>query len=241
MASRTYTSLVLDLGGVLASYSPPNNSGLSRRQVQNGLETPWWHDYERGLISREQCNKAVTTHLQFDEAKWAATLAQMMADLRPNLPFIDAIRVLKKCHPSLKVYCLSNIPGPEFRHLHQTIHDWGIIDEFHASSTAHLRKPDCAAYINFLEQVNEEPENCIFVDNRLENVVAARSLGFRSILFEETDSAIAMLHNLIGDPIARGKKYLRRHAKAHFCEINTGESQPDNYSQLLILQNTGDR
>lgn len=241
MASRNYTSLVLDLGGVLASYYSPRSSGLSRRQIQNGLDSPWWHDYERGLISQNQCNEALTENLKLDRHMWTTALAKMMDTLQPNLVFIDAIRKLKKRHPSLRVHCLSNIPGPEFHHLRRTVDEWSIIDEFHPSSTTHLRKPDLAAYTSFLGAIDEQAENCIIVDDRLENVIAAQSLGFRSILFEDSNSVVTMLHNLIGDPVARGKAYLERHAKHHFCQTNTGRTQPDNYSQLLILQNTGDR
>lgn len=44
-------------------------------------------------------------------------------------------------------------------------------------------KPDPQAYKIMLEQVNVDPKNCIFIDNKQENIDAAKALGIDAILF----------------------------------------------------------
>ncbi|PFH63106.1 hypothetical protein XA68_17750 [Ophiocordyceps unilateralis] len=242
MAFAEYSSLVLDLGGVLAFYSPMTKyTGLSPRQIKNALDSPCWYDYERGKISKQDCYAQVTATFNIDQGGWELALKQMMDGLQVNKDLIAAISSLKEAHPKLRVYCLSNIPQPESEYLMDQVKSWGIIDELYASSDAGHRKPDAALYKYFLERSGNRAQDCIFVDDTLENIVAARVLGFRAILFQDTRAVVRTLHNLLGDPVARGMAFLKSHAGHLFCQTTSGEVQPDNYSQLLILQNTGDR
>lgn len=241
MASLNYSSLAVDLGDVLLLYSTRNIIGLSSRRIKNVLESPSWHDYERGEVSQQDCFNAVTETFGLTMGSWRQAMMQMTEGLQPNTELIAAIRKLKARYPSLRVHCLSNIPEPEFEHLKRAIDVWGIFDGFYTSSMLRCRKPDTAFYKSFLEKSKEVAESCIFVDDRLENITTAISLGFRAVLFEDTKSVITTLCNLLGDPVARGMAYLHKNAKNLFCETSTGEVQRDNYSQILILQNTGNR
>jgi putative hydrolase of the HAD superfamily len=47
-----------------------------------------------------------------------------------------------------------------------------------------LAKPDPAIYLHTLEQLGVAPEEALFLDDRVENVNAARSLGIDAILFK---------------------------------------------------------
>ncbi|KAM0323995.1 hypothetical protein ACHAPQ_008524 [Fusarium lateritium] len=93
----------------------------------------------------------------------------------------------------------------------------------------------------FLKAAKTPASSCIFVDDKIENIIMARTLGFKSIHFNGADDLVRVLHNLLGDPVVRAKTFLKDNAKNLFSTLSTGHIQPDNYSQLLILQNTGDR
>ncbi|KAM0551185.1 hypothetical protein ACHAPJ_008527 [Fusarium lateritium] len=241
MDHYAHTTLVLDLHGVLATYVGKGDTGLSTSQVKAALDSPFWHDYERGKISKDECYEKTTETFNFDLASWTQALEQMRIGIQPNAALISAIKVIKKNYPKLKVYCLCNIPRPELDLIREEVDSWDIIDQFFASSIVKQRKPDVAIYADFLEKAQVSASSCIFVDDRMESVATAQTLGLRCILFKTTDSLITTLHNLLGDPVARAKAYLDQHAKNLFCTLSTGQQQPDNYSQLVILQNTGDR
>jgi len=47
-----------------------------------------------------------------------------------------------------------------------------------------VKKPDVRIYNALIEKLGIPAEECLFIDNRLENVKAAQSVGIRTILFE---------------------------------------------------------
>lgn len=238
---QEYTTLVLDLGGVLANYSTKNAFKLPASLIKSALDCPDWHDYEKGLTSEAECYVKICKEFNIDLETWAEVLEQMRQGLIINKQLISSIKDLKQAYPSMTVVCLSNIPAPELDALSGEIESWGIIDYFIASSAVTERKPDTVIYMKCLDIVKSSASSSIFIDDKIDRVVAAQALGFKGIVFNNNDDITRQLQNLFGDPLKRAKDFLRRNAKNLFCTLSTGQVQPDNYSQLIILQNTGDR
>lgn len=240
ISHQEYNTLVLDLGGVLVNYSTKSTVKVSTSLIKSALDSPDWYAYEKGLTSEDECYTKICKEFGIDLETWTEALEQMREGVEINKLLISSIRVLKQTNPRIKVLCLSNIPAPELDALRGQIESWGILDDFIASSDIQQRKPDIAIYRKCLEIIGASASSCIFVD-KIDRVVAAQSLGFKGIPFDNTDELIRQLHNLFGDPVTRAKGFLQRNAKNLFCTLSTGQVQPDNYSQLVILQNTGDR
>ncbi|RBR24506.1 uncharacterized protein FIESC28_02702 [Fusarium coffeatum] len=238
---QEYTTLVLDLGGVLVNYSTKNTVKVSASLIKSALDSPDWYDYEKGLTSEDDCYTKICKEFGIDLETWIEALEQMREGAEINRLFISSIRALKQTYPRIKVFVLSNIPAPELDALRSEIESWGILDGFIASSDIQERKPDMAIYSKCLERIGVSASSCIFVDDKIDRVVAAQSLGFKGIPLDNTDEFIRRLHNLFGDPVMRAKGFLQRNAKNLFCTLSMGQVQPDNYSQLIIHQNTGDR
>jgi HAD superfamily hydrolase (TIGR01509 family) len=57
-------------------------------------------------------------------------------------------------------------------------------------------KPEAAIYLRCLQTLGVEPAEALFVDDRRENVEAARSLGMEALLFEGEDALAADLERL---------------------------------------------
>lgn len=51
------------------------------------------------------------------------------------------------------------------------------------SGEVHLRKPDRQIFFYALDKMGRAPEECIFVDNSVKNLLAAEELGIQTILF----------------------------------------------------------
>ncbi|KAF5581070.1 hypothetical protein FPANT_9074 [Fusarium pseudoanthophilum] len=241
MQRPNYSSVVLDLGSVLLNYSSKNTVGLTSTQIKSALDSPYWHEYERGKVSKQEAYEQVSQAFKIDPETWTEALEQMKDGMQPNKALISAVQDFKTAYPAVKISCLSNIPGPELALLKDEIDSWGIIDQFVASSDLQQRKPEMGVYSAFLEKIQESAQDCIFIDDKVGSVVNAQCLGFKGIVFTTTDELIRVLHNMLGDPVARAKRYLEQNAKNLFCTMNTGNLQPDNFSQLLILHHTGDR
>ncbi|OAQ99637.1 hypothetical protein LLEC1_07749 [Akanthomyces lecanii] len=240
MTALKYSSLVLDLGGVLLN-TPKVPVDLSPRKVKDALDMPTWHEYETGKLPQHECYDRVAKTFGLDVQVWAETMLKLTVGQEPNTELIAAIRELKSVYPGLRVICLSNIPEPAFELLRELIEGWGIMDQVHVSAISGFRKPNTAAFRDFLSSTHNTSESCIFVDDRIENVISAQCLGFQALLFQNTVSTVAAIHNLLGDPVARGMTYLKQHAGNLFSMTDDGQVHKDNFSQLLILQNTGDK
>ena len=52
------------------------------------------------------------------------------------------------------------------------------------------RKPEKEMYEILLSKIQEIPFNCVFIDDTMENIVAASELGFKTIRFINRDSKI---------------------------------------------------
>ncbi len=56
-----------------------------------------------------------------------------------------------------------------------------------------MAKPDPAIYRHTLQQLGTRPEETLFLDDKIENIDAARTLGIRAIQFSTVDQLRADL------------------------------------------------
>ena len=103
---------------------------------------------------------------------------------RRNIPVVtgflspaeqELVRRLK--NHGYSVYYLSNIPEDVLALLKER----GVLDRFDggvASCEVHINKPDPRIYQTLLDKYHLRADECIFIDDRAENLVAASALGF---------------------------------------------------------------
>jgi putative hydrolase of the HAD superfamily len=72
-----------------------------------------------------------------------------------------------------------------------------LVDEIIISAEEGVAKPDHEFYEIALKRLNSKAENCIFVDDLIENVNAAIALGMNAILHIENETTIASLNAMI--------------------------------------------
>ena len=81
------------------------------------------------------------------------------------------------------------------------------------SAAAHERKPNIGFYKHVIDNSGIDPSRTIFVDDKIENVLTARSFGMHGIVFNDQVKVIQQLKNLCGDPVTRGQNFLASHKK----------------------------
>lgn len=91
-----------------------------------------------------------------------------------------------------------------------------------------------------LESTGADPSRTIFIDDKLDNVLAARSFGMTGIVYDDFENVERTLRNLCFDPTIRGASFLTRHAGRHLSYTSTGVIIHENFAQLLILEATHD-
>ena len=71
-----------------------------------------------------------------------------------------------------------------------------LIDGAIYSFNTRCRKPDRQIYDCLLESSKADPEECVFIDDLIENVHAAQSIGIKGIHFKDEDNLITDLHRI---------------------------------------------
>ena len=81
------------------------------------------------------------------------------------------------------------------------------------SASAHEQKPNISFYQHVINQTGIDPSRTIFIDDKIENVLSARSFGMHGIVFDDQAKVVQQLKNLCGDPILQGTNFLTLHRK----------------------------
>jgi FMN phosphatase YigB (HAD superfamily) len=131
---------------------------------------------------------------------------------------------------------MSNISRPDYEVLRTKPTDWDIFVDIFASGIVGERKPNLGFYKHVLTKIGTDPLTAIFVDDKLDNVLSARSLGLRGIVFEDSSKVMRVLRNLLGNPVHRGRDYNQLHSLT-----DNGITLTENFARLLILEATRKR
>lgn len=210
MQMPSIRAVLFDFGLVLSG--PPDP--LAHRRMETilntthaALEVPYWryrHDYDLGVLSGVEFWRAVGADLghppREDEL---AQLLQADVDLwtQPNQPMIDWAMALQRVGISTGI--LSNMGDAM---------ESGIIERFswlagfpHHTFSHRLRiaKPDERIYHHAINGVGQPAEATLFVDDRIENIEAARKVGLNAIQYSVHDSFVLAIQdaNLTGIPL----------------------------------------
>lgn len=97
------------------------------------------------------------------------------------------------------IYGLTNWPAATFAEARRRFKTIGSIDNYVVSSSVHLAKPEPAIYQLLLSKYNLKAQECVFIDDRADNVNAAMALGMSGIVYPGTaKELLPILNNLLG-------------------------------------------
>ncbi|HEX5284612.1 MAG TPA: HAD family phosphatase [Bryocella sp.] len=203
-------AVLFDFGLVLSG--PPDPVAHRRLETilhttHAELEVPYWrhrHDYDLGVLSGVEFWRTVGNELRHppgdDEL---AQLLEADVDLwtQPNQPMIDWAITLQDAGTSTGI--LSNIGDAM---------ETGIIQRFswlagfrHHTFSHRLRiaKPDQRIYDHAINGIGHPAEATLFIDDRIENVEAARAAGLHAIQYSSHENFLRQLQeaNVIGLPM----------------------------------------
>lgn len=193
-------SVIFDYGNVLVDWNPAylflpvfgGNEAECKFFTDNVCNREWFTRMDRG----EDMDKCVA-ELQTQFPKYADAVA-MFRDrwfemCHGDIPgMLDIINGLKA--KGVGVYGLTNWPAATFAEARRRFKTIASIDNYVVSSSVNLVKPDPAIYKLLLSKFNLKAQECVFIDDRVDNVNAAIALGISGIVYP--GSAEALLKNL---------------------------------------------
>jgi putative hydrolase of the HAD superfamily len=184
------TAVLFDYGMVLSD--SPDPAAWARMRTLSGLsedllQREYWahrHAYDRGdLNATSYWNKiaagAETTLASTQLAGLIAADTDHWSTL--NLPMLEWVSRLQKA--GIPTGILSNM-GDAMEAGLRARHPW--IEDFNHhtwSHTLNVAKPEPAIYLHAAEGLNTPPENILFIDDKIENIVAAQSVGMQAIQY----------------------------------------------------------
>lgn len=154
-------------------------------------------EVDRSLLTEEQIAETIVkSRPEIDPQVIRECLARTHEGLNEYPESAPLVRDLKA--QGFKVYYLSNYATDNFE---MALRDFAFLKEVDGgvvSCDIHVVKPEPGIYTTILERYGLKADECLFFDDRLNNVEAAKRLGFHTWLVE-TKPPIAS--------IRRGLKY----------------------------------
>ncbi len=172
--------LLCDYGGVLSLPQDPTAlarvAALVERPVDDLTAAYWRHrlPYDRGEVTAAQYWAAVVGATQRAEVVSRLVALDVASWTRPNRPVLAAARAARRAGISVAV--LSNAPAEIARALDRLRWMAGFSPRLF-SCDLRLAKPDAAIFATALTALGATPAEVVFVDDREENVTAARAVG----------------------------------------------------------------
>jgi epoxide hydrolase-like predicted phosphatase len=195
-------AIILDFGRVISAQKPPSlfrryeeDLGLKPDTINTIMfDSQAWQDALLGRKTTEEFWQAIGPKLGLPSPDAIAAFRRRYHGDEAINPGI--VRLLHRLRGAYKLAVLSNNPPG----LAQWLDDWGVLemfDEIFCSGDEGLVKPDMAAFQVVLERLGVTAEQAVFIDDTIDHVQAARTLGLRGILFTTVEALAEQLAELL--------------------------------------------
>lgn len=193
-------NMVFDLGNVLVKFDSNEliYSFFNERQeeVKSFYFDSLWNEYDQGLYSvEEMIEKGVKQFpgLELSIKKLMYHWTEFVIPLKDNVAFIKDLKRL-----GYNVYILSNIPEDDTKYLRSC----GVFDNIDGGVFSYEYKkikPDPEIFHILLKKYNLKASECLFLDDRKDNVVVASNLGFETIEVKDSSKVIDLIKEKISE------------------------------------------
>ncbi|MGN0251799.1 MAG: HAD family hydrolase [Oliverpabstia sp.] len=195
-------NIIFDVGKVLVEYDP---DGLMRRlgfdeetlQAVNQAVflNELWNESDRGALSPEELLEAFIANNPAYE-KEIRQVRDHVGDTISLMPYaVDWVKGLKE--RGYHLYVLSNYAEYTYEKTSHKMEFLPYMDGVVFSYRCKLIKPEKEIYEYICETYGLKPEESVFVDDREDNVEAARNMGMHGIVFENYAQGSETLEQLL--------------------------------------------
>lgn len=194
-----YNSIICDLGDVLFTWSLPTSDTIPPKTLRDIFSSAIWFEYEKGRVSQQTCYDRLGRELSLNPADIHKALQDSCASLKWDKNLASFFRELKDANrEAVRIFAMSNISQPDYEALRSISSDmdWSIFDGIFTSFAAGKRKPELGFYHYTLTQASLDPSRTVFIDDKLENVLSARSQGLHGLVYHNFTELKQSLLNL---------------------------------------------
>ena len=196
-------AVVWDVGGVIVRTVDPSPRSKLSAELGVTLEKlntlffsgPEGVQAQKGAISVGKLVASVRQHLGLKPGEFPDLMERFFGGDQVDYELVAFIRSLK---PRYKTGIISNA----WRNLPRMLETWGIRDAFDmviSSGDEGIMKPDPQIFQLALARLSVRADETVFIDDFIENVEAARNLGFQAIHFRNREQALIELGSILND------------------------------------------
>lgn len=202
--NKMIRNIIFDIGNVLADFRWKEflrDKGFDKEMVERiaraSVLSPYWNEVDRGVLGREEIMEKFVSvdpgieeelHIAYDNIKGLVT---------PRSYAVPWVRELKE--KGYGVYYLSNFSEMAHRECDDALAFMSDTDGGIFSYQEKVIKPDREIYELLLSRYGLKAEECVFLDDTLENVEGARACGLCGIWFQTREQAVSELRALTGE------------------------------------------
>lgn len=172
---------ILDWDSALTKYEElsEEEKNILKKKV---FESEEWLKLDEGIISKEDAIKIMESTLPDKLKKYCSHIMETWTDaLIINNEILELIKNIKQ--KGYNTYVLSNAPLDIDKYLKDKKLD-KLFDGIILSAFEKLVKPNEKIYELILNRFNLKAKECTFIDDRLENVEAAKRVGIDAFQFD---------------------------------------------------------
>ena len=194
-------NIVFDIGSVLVDFrwralmqDLHISQQVTDRFDKSVFGSCWWHDLDHGTIDEAEAVKRLREdNIEFcDEFDQVWENRDKLVDpFDYSVPWISSLK-----DRGYHVYLLSNYPKDIFT-LHAKNGSFPFLDHVDGkvvSGFVQMIKPDADIYEYLMDTYSLKAEECIFIDDREENIQGAINVGMHGIVFHNYEQASAELN-----------------------------------------------
>ncbi len=197
-----FRAILWDLGGVILR----TEDWEPRHCLDRMLDLPHGKIYE--LVFESEISRKATVGEATNDDIWMRVGEQLTLS-RDELTLVrdefwsgdridkDLIRFIRARTNGTKMGLLSNGWSSTRRFLEERWHIAEIFDDIIISAEVGLAKPDRRIYQLALDRLGVEAEQTIFIDDFIENLEGARELGIHGIHFQDPQTVMEELQDLL--------------------------------------------
>lgn len=194
-------NIIFDVGNVLVDfcwekvfYELGLNGADFEAVADATVRTELWNEFDRGIMGEDMLLAAFIKGAPEYEKEIRLCFANAGRMIEQYAYSTDWIRSLTD--KGYHTYILSNFPKKIYDEAQDNLTFVKEVSGAVFSYTVGCVKPEEKIYRILLERYHLNPKECVFLDDRADNLVTAKKLGMKTIQFENYDKACGELRKL---------------------------------------------
>ena len=186
-------NIIFDIGHVLVGFEWESfvrelfDEETARAVTRAIFESGYWAELDRGVLSEEEVLEGFFSAEPNYHDEILEAYEKVGACVKRRSWVIPWIKSLKQ--QGYRIFFLSNYSEQLMRKNPEALDFLEHMDGGVFSCDVKLLKPDARIYETLLEKYGLKAEECLFLDDREDNVLAAQRLGMHAIRFQSEDQA----------------------------------------------------